>query len=322
MKIHFLIYITFLFIVESSELVAQDFVLTQYETMPQYLNPSMIGDMEGKARISAVYGNQWSSILKSASYQTRLIAFDSKKKVSDKNSIGYGLGVISESAGSSSFNLNRINLSLSYGMNLSTKENIISLISIGSDLGLTHRSIESTPPPEWVPIPEPVIDSPVLHPDIGAGIQWRFEKLSKFKIQLGGSLFHLNKPNVSFNPDSIVELPLRSVLHASTEVSVSSKIAILGHVEFHTQREAKNNIIRLSGKYTLNDENKLKWLQLGAWVRSGDSGDEFHTKGTGALVHFSKISVGFSIEKHEILMSNGYQFHLGYTFNKEASVDL
>jgi len=304
--------ITILAILPIASLVAQDHILSQNEITPQYLNPSMIGDFDKKGRISATYNNQLHSIIENTSYKSSRISYDSQKELKERKSLGYGITVISENAGSQNFSLNRMHLGVSYAVHLAEDKNLINLISFGADVGLGRKTINLSSPTSVYN----------FHPDVSAGLHWRYEKLSKLKLKLGGALFHLNKPVIFSAADFTYALPARTVLHASSEVAISRNFALLAQVEFHEQNFAKNNITRLYGKMNFDNMHQVRYIQLGTWLRSGNGESKFHTVGTGLIVQFNKVNVGFSIEQHQKLNTFGYQFQIGYLFGNRMTKEI
>src|SRR5580698_3638326 len=70
---------------------------SQYYANPLWLNPALTGVINGDARVTANYKNQWANV--NNAYNTGALAADFR--ATDK--IGLGINVLDQSAGNSSF---------------------------------------------------------------------------------------------------------------------------------------------------------------------------------------------------------------------------
>ncbi|MEM1324160.1 MAG: PorP/SprF family type IX secretion system membrane protein, partial [Bacteroidota bacterium] len=85
----------------------QDIHFSQFETLSPILNPAFTGTphlrQDGtNMRIAGIYRNQWSSLLRGASYQTYGASLDASNCISKSVSWGWGLGIVHDESGTQS----------------------------------------------------------------------------------------------------------------------------------------------------------------------------------------------------------------------------
>src|SRR5690606_35947074 len=75
----------------------------------------------------------------------------------------------------------------------------------------------------------------VLYPELGAGFLWNFVKNQKTNIYLGGSVFHLSQPNLSFMEARDEKLYIKFIGHAGGYFGITEQIFILPSVLYMNQ---------------------------------------------------------------------------------------
>jgi type IX secretion system PorP/SprF family membrane protein len=207
----------------------QDIHFSQYLSSPLLINPGACGSFTGDYRISANYKSQWKSI--SNSYKTIAVCVDGKilKTGRDKgNYLGIGLSVFSDKAGKSNLSTNQANLNLAYNLKTSRK----SSFSAGIQVGFFQRSIQIADL-KWdnqfdgnnydasLPSGESQTYQKIFRLDIGAGLLWRYyDKISQFKLELGGSVSHINKPQTSFYTNKQIVAGMKYIGHVNAQIKL------------------------------------------------------------------------------------------------------
>lgn len=101
------LFITVSILLTGKRISAQDFHFSQFETLSPLLNPAFTGTshlrQDGTSnRLSAIYRNQWSSVVRGASYQTYGASFDMANCISTAYGAptwGIGGGIIHDESG-------------------------------------------------------------------------------------------------------------------------------------------------------------------------------------------------------------------------------
>lgn len=95
-------------------LIGQDASFTQYALSGTAYNPAMVGVMETRHRVTALYRNQWYSVLTQDAYQQGLIAYEGMINCTDYGIWAMGIQGQSDFAGEVPINNNQLQVSLSY----------------------------------------------------------------------------------------------------------------------------------------------------------------------------------------------------------------
>ncbi|NQY08174.1 MAG: PorP/SprF family type IX secretion system membrane protein [Flavobacteriales bacterium] len=271
-----------------SELKAQDLQFSQFNNSKVLLNPSEIGAIDGKMRLTTNYKNQWGSI--SAPFRTLAFSFDTRlsKGKNETGFLGIGISVLSDKAGSSQLGSNQMNLSLAYHLKVSER-NYLSAGLIG---GFVQHSLDYTNL-QWnsqydrgaynadLPTNELEFSENQMYADLGVGLNWThtsedvFSTSTKdFKVNVGLAVFHVNRPNNTFYSFNDNKLPMRMVLHASSQISiVNGDFALVPTVLFVKQASSTNATAGLFLRKPLkggigNDESAIS---IGALYQVGDA---------------------------------------------------
>jgi type IX secretion system PorP/SprF family membrane protein len=186
---------------------AQDTHFSQFYFSPLTINPALTGMFNGTLRLDADYRNQWQNVLGGSSYQTYSGAVDLSVKSGDYNRFGIGLVFMSDRAGTSQLATNYYEISFSYALALTEKQN--SYISTGLQLGLAQSSINTanlTFGDQWannaynpfLPSGENLNISSSSYIDASAGILWYHMNSNRSNQFFGLSILHFNQPEIYF----------------------------------------------------------------------------------------------------------------------------
>lgn len=297
----------------------QDVQFSQYLAVPQYLNPALTGNIDGKYRIVAGYRDQ------NRNLQTPLTTFgfggDVKFDVPSGNGIrsgdAFGIGVFffTDQANTFELNTNSIGLNLAYHKRLSKKSK--SYLSGGLLIGVQQRNInydnlnfgdefnqvdafdqqsaEALPPNNFG------------YADVGLGLTFSSQPTETTRLFLGTALHHLTQPTLSFfsysqfiDPNTEVDFQLYSKFSAlaSVDFEIANFTSLSPRVIYIKQGNSGQIAAGTYIKFTFVQSNTA--LYTGAWVR-------FVNDSEGFVPRYLVPTVGFEL--------GSFKFGLNYDLN-------
>lgn len=187
----------------------QDIHFTQYYATPLVFNPAATGLFDEDIRLSNNYRTQWSAV--GVPYQTISVSLDAPIRFRGKSGLGLGFMFLHDKSGGTKLTANKFMLSLSYLLNIGTKNQI----SIGVQGGYVNKYFTLdgiTLPSQYNPetglfdlnLPNNVsdMDMSLGYVDIHAGVAYR-GKFQKIEPMASLSVLHLNSPKETYcNADS------------------------------------------------------------------------------------------------------------------------
>lgn len=219
---------------KSYNLAAQDPHFSQFYISPLTLNPALTGMKNGDVRVAANYRRQWATV--SEPYQTMSIAADYnilRGNIGD-NMMGVGLLVFNDKAGSSALRRTRVAASLGYSQNVGIEG---AYISIGFEGGLIQQSIDPSQllfESQYdgaslngnIGNGEDFVKTSILNFDMAAGLAWSYTPDKYTSFYAGGSISHLNRPNMSFMGASD-DLNMKYTLYGGMEFRLNGYVSVL-----------------------------------------------------------------------------------------------
>lgn len=204
------IYILLLFTLVSNGLLAQDPHFSQFYSSPLTLNPAMTGVFAGETRLAMTYRNQWRTV--STPFTTATVACDFQL-LNDK--IGndlFGLGFVGMIDQSNNQGLKANFLSISTAYNKSIDIEGLHKIGVGfqaswatkkADYSRFVFSRQFTPMgfDPSLPTGEPTSGFTINYLDVAAGFLYSGMSAKNSQWYLGGSYYHLNKPNEAISTE-------------------------------------------------------------------------------------------------------------------------
>jgi hypothetical protein len=156
-----------------------------------------------------------------------------------------------------------------------------------------------------------------VHPDLGVGLVWEKSMRNNNAIRLGFAMHHINRAKISFI-GSDARLNTKYTAHASGEIKIKQKLALLPSVLFLSQGNIKQLMAGSSARLYFNPKSTLKYLQVGAWRKAVSSsiGSAPNTYTFLLETQIQKLRFAFSYDtrKSEPLASHSLEFSLGYFF--------
>lgn len=304
----------------------QDIHFSQFNAAPLNLNPALTGSINGKARVVVNYRNQWFQILQDDSYRAIALSYDRRANLKSGDYVGMGASFAGDVAGSSRFGTLQLNLNLSYAKTISKSGSFSHAIIGGLQTGIAQRKIDVNNL-RWPSLVddqgEPNINSPIgdidqtdfLFYNINGGLFWvsRFGERKSFFA--GMSVFHINKPNVSFQSNSNQPLSIRYCVHAGAELPLSSRLSLLPSIMYLTQGvHAQLNIGTMLSVAILGD-SLFSNVQGGVFYRAGQD--------VTGNIHSDAIISAVSIQIQGIQLGISYDYTISeLNFNNLGSLEV
>jgi len=200
--------ILFLFSAFVDAVIAQDIHYSQFYNSPLNINPAKTGIFNGDKRLNLSHRNQWRSIVPwttfTGSYDQKfypkkdrsyffsggvLVNFDSQERLGDLNLFNINL------TGSYTHILNENNL-LTGGLLLGFANRAVDINSLTWDAQWNGATFDPSLDPN-----ELLDARSTSFLETGLGINYRWQKSTRTKLDLGVGVYHFAEPNVSFRDD-------------------------------------------------------------------------------------------------------------------------
>ncbi|MFP5470659.1 MAG: PorP/SprF family type IX secretion system membrane protein [Bacteroidia bacterium] len=258
------------FVLMGINATSQDFHLSQYDNVVQYINPAYIGYNIGKNedyRVSIDHRNQWAMIT-SKPYRSFLFSYD--QKIDEKFSVGGHF----MSNNASLNNINTFNVMLAGAYNIIQSPISDHRLKAGLQLGIFHRFIDydqhtydnqyssvSGTFDTAEPSGEVFQQNVFTRFDAGLGMYYQMESDNMFNPFGGFSLRHISFPNEAIALDRFT-LPMHWILHAGTGITINKEWSVSPNILFMYQKAAWEFNFGAMGQYNVRDTDYSVMLGL------------------------------------------------------------
>lgn len=219
---------------------AQDIHYSQYYASPLNLNPAATGVMPCDMRISAIYRNQWASVIGSNAFNTFSAGVEGKFNVGSHDHYGLGLNLIADKAGASSFSNVGVAFSGSYLKKLGGRRSNDQYLVAGAQLGIGQRTI-NTNGLQWgtqwdgdqfnssLASQENLGSLRSTFADVNIGLLWfmALDKKGNSTVNFGLAFSHLTKANISFSTTEVENLYMKTAIHGGGDFRVARRVGIV-----------------------------------------------------------------------------------------------
>ncbi len=270
------------FIVLSSSLLGQDLHYSQFYNSPLNISPSLTGVFNGDQRVSASIRDQWRNV--PVPWFTISLGYDQKIYLKNSKDLFFSAGAFInyDRQGDSNLNLTNINLSGSATYIL-TKNH---LLTLGLTAGYATRGFDDsnlTWDNQWNGFEfDPSLTTGEESIDYqrygflenALGFNYRFQKSSRTKIDLGVGAWHLLQPDSEFNSlvRSNIKLPRRFSFYGIGTIKLADKIDLQLDGLYQLQDEYRELIFGGYFNLYLNqNRGKETNLHIGAGYRTSGS---------------------------------------------------
>lgn len=281
---------------------AQDLHFTQFHMSPLTLNPAFTGVFNGNMRLTANYRNQWQSILPTVPFRTFAGAVELSGRSGPDNRIGFGLHVFSDEAGSLNLSKTQVSGSLAYTMALSRNKDYY--LSAGFQANYNTASfdyLKITTGNQFIegvhdntaPTGEAFSYGSTSYIDAGLGILWYHIRSIRSYQYIGGSAFHVNRPNMSFLDNSVDKMYAKYVVHAGAGFKLGPRFDMVPHLLAMTQGPSFEVNTGVFGKFILDERKTSAFggtaFYIGPFYRI--VGDNRTSVGHDAIILATKLDV-------------------------------
>lgn len=196
----------------SESVHAQDFAFSQFYEKPLLRNPSLAGVFDGDIRVTGIFRNQWQSV--TTPYQTSAASAEVKFPIGKANDyLTLGLQMTNDVAGD--IKLKRTQILPVINFHKSLNEDYDSYLSLAFMAGSVSSQFDATKlqlDDQFVagsfnpnnPTQQVFKNTGINYWDMATGITYSmgFGTMNSNTFYVGASLFHFNKPKVSFYTNS------------------------------------------------------------------------------------------------------------------------
>ncbi|TXB62190.1 PorP/SprF family type IX secretion system membrane protein [Phaeodactylibacter luteus] len=270
------------FLLAMAALQAQDPRLSQFYAAPLEMNPAMTGVFEGRMRFVANYRDLYPAILDNNPYRTIAASFDMRFRVQQGDFFAVGLNAMRDEVGLSGFNRSKAHLGASFMKQLggSGYSPYTQYLVAGAQVGFGQHGLN------WQRLwfsrqfneENGTIDfggdngegfedelNTDLFLDFNAGLLWYITFDDNLSYYVGGSLMHLNQPNISFAEGSTSSLDMRWVAHTGGELPLAGGLSLLPAVAVMGQGKHFSTTVGANFRYTNRDWREVA-IRAGGWA--------------------------------------------------------
>ncbi|MBX2845955.1 MAG: PorP/SprF family type IX secretion system membrane protein [Saprospiraceae bacterium] len=221
----------------SAPMLAQDLHFSQFYNSPLTINPALTGKEDASYRVNANYRNQWYTLDNSKPIATYAVSVDGRildDVIPNYDNLGIGLQAFYDTAGDGQYTNASIMPSVAYHKALGYNHKI----AAGLQLGLGNKSVDFGKllfENQYIgigfdpnlPTGENVAADNVNHFDMNGGVYYSYRSNDdSWNAFIGGSLYHVNAPDIAFLDGSTAELPERSVINGGLTYIAPNGIVI------------------------------------------------------------------------------------------------
>lgn len=264
-------------------LLAQDIHQSQFYTTPILMNPAQTGLFNGDFRVAGNFRNQWfvDDLVEYLTFTTQMDMRFYPKKWNAKGMWNAGLMINYDRAGDSKLSLGHLGVSVAYTYPVRTNH----ILSAGAIIGGAQRRFEQeklTWNEQWVPWSGHNPDLPSGEDfsttsraflDLGGGINYRWQKSNRTRIDFGMGAFHLNRPEQKFfDRTANARLPVRINVNLLPSFKIVERADLLMHAQYQNQGPYQELVAGAYGKFYLSTKRGNSFsLLLGGAFRNADA---------------------------------------------------
>lgn len=275
-----LLYVLFLLLAGS--LSGQDLHYSQFYNSPLNVNPAKTGIFNGDKRVNLSYRSQWRSV--PVPWTTFSGSFDRKFYPEHGKQHFFSVGLLfNYDAQGELSNVNLTNIDLAGSWTKIINKN--NLITVGGLLGYATRGFDSnslTWDKQWnqvsssfdasLPTGENFNTERISFLETALGLNYRWQRSKRTKLDLGIGAYHLFEPNAGFYDDAEVNLGRRISFTGIGKFQLAEKLDFQLNGLYQFQQDSNEAILSALIKPHLNNNRGRELeLHLGLGWRSGKS---------------------------------------------------
>lgn len=302
------------FVITANTALSQDTHYSQYFNVPLSVNPALTGKMDGTFRVGLDYRNQWFGLTNDGStYSTPTFYADAPVRFKNKSILGVGFNLVNDrSSGGRLSNFSGM-IALAYHQAMGkTKKHFLSfglqggLLQKKLDLANIHFGNEINPQDGSFINGGNTVNGSGGGFDMNAGFDWSSEFSDKVSLHAGYGVYHLLQPEISF-VSGTEKLPMRSVINAEADFSLSKHFGLLPHFTYMSQAKASETYFGLTAALAFSNDVAM---YLGAYYRLQDAVAPYF----GLNIKGFKVGFSYDLTASDLKnTSGGIEFSLVYT---------
>lgn len=310
---------------------AQDPHFSQFFASPLTLNPAFTGKFDGTWRLAANHRDQWPSIPKA--YVTTSASVDFgilKSKLPTGDVFGIGISGVSDKSAEGALKLNYGSASLSYHKSLDAD----GYNTIGAGFQATYSSVtldvskltfeDQLRQNGFTGITNEVFSNGTnqSYVDLNAGLLFSGSSNGENNYYIGGSIYHINKPSLSFI-DKQWNLTSRVTFHGGGSFPMTENLTAHASAIYQTQNKSHETVLGASVSALLNNnpENPSN-VYIGSWIRLNDAIIPYIGIEVGGLRIGASYDINISSLKAATLGRGGSEFSIIYIRKPVESVGI
>ena len=292
---------------------AQDAHFSQFYNTPIRQNPAMTGLFNGTYRIGANYRDQWASVIGSGNaYKTYHVGADMNTFVMKNDYAGLGIYVLGDQAGNGKFGSTSAVLSGAYVKQLSGRKRgwkqAEHYLSGGLQVGAGQVKVDYDNLKFSTQFNGDGYDGRLgtgenlgatskIFIDVNAGLLYYALLGNNVSVYAGGSVNHVNQPNISLF-DRSEPLFMRYNVNIGGEIPLSKELSLLPGATFSRQGPSQMILAGTNIRYSNKDWREVV-LKAGVWDRLSASKNSLVSQDALILfagIDFERYSLGLSYD--------------------------
>jgi type IX secretion system PorP/SprF family membrane protein len=307
----------------------QDIHFSQFYVSNLTLNPATVGVMSCQMRVSAIYRNQWGSVMGKYAFNTFGLGVEGKINAGLHDYVGVGLSVWVDAAGSSSLTSIHASVAGSYLKKIGGKRANEHYLVAGAQLGFIQRSMKldalrwgtNWDGSQYDPSSgggfygsENFARTSLANFDLGAGLMWfsALDKENKSNVYAGIGFQHLTKMNVTALTSATIEelLFTKFTIHAGAEARIAKRLALVPNLAFWVQGPSFQMNAGVGVKFDFSKKaQSTQAFTLGVYMR-----------GANQLIEAGSSEVGFGVDALIMLLRLRFgSSHIGFAYDINVS---
>ncbi len=311
---------------------AQDRHFTQFYSASTYLNPALAGGFGGRYKMTAIYRDQWRSVLDKpirTMGAAMEVNVDMDKLIHSRfdDKIGIGLSFYSDKIADVDLNTTQMALSLAYHKNLD--QDHLHYLSVGFEGALGQKNInyENLTFEDQFDWKEGyILNSGESLPqnnfsffDIAVGLNYSYSPQRRVGYFVGGAMHHITSPQVSFfyDEENTIQtgnnkLFRKITIHGGSLIPVSSQLNISPRILLTQQGPHSEINAGVNFQYKIKHQEATS-IVIGSWAR-------FAPKDNSQAIESIILQMGLAIDHVQFGFS--YDINLGHltTYNQNQGV--
>jgi type IX secretion system PorP/SprF family membrane protein len=308
--------------------MAQDVHFTQFDASPLLLNPAFTGGFDGPVRVSAIYRDQWRSVLKNAAYRTIAVSVDMPviRDISGDDYLAAGAQFYNDVAGDGNLSNFSGLLSVAYHKFMGVQGD--KSLSVGLQGGYTSKTIDLSklyfgnqfenggftgPGGALLNV------SPVNYFTVNAGIGYAHRVSDRFSFSLGAAGLNLNQPRESLlkEKNSQVGLGMRVSAQAGAIIYTGERLSLKPAALYQMQSGTTEIIVGNEFNLIVGEDAEVRQLATAIFVGGYHRLNDAMLFTAGIEHRGFRLGVGYDYNSSKLKTASsgrgGFEIALRYT---------